>query len=103
MCRSGDLAGYPSGATGTVRGRTYVRIVAGVAELIDQAVDLPPGPQLSTALAGLAWENIPNARLVEVLQARSRQLAHEQAGVLAGLAEIARAVPVAKLPAGDPG
>ncbi len=54
-------------------------------------------------LAGLAWENIPNARLIEVLQARSRQLAHEQAGVLAGLAEIARAVPVAKLPADDPG
>jgi hypothetical protein len=76
--------------------------MAGVAELIDQAVDLPPGPQLSAALAGLAWEQVPNARLVEVLQARSRQLAHEQAGVLAGLAEIARAVPVAKLPDGDP-
>ncbi len=72
-------------------------------DLIDQAVDLPPGPQLSAALAGLAWEHIPNARLVQVLQARSRQLAHEQAGVLAGLAEIARAVPVTTLPAGDPG
>ena len=72
-------------------------------ELIDRAVDLPPGPQLSAVLAGLAWEQVPNARLVEVLQARSRQLAHEQAELLAGLAEIARAVPVAKLPAGDPG
>src|SRR5688572_24929460 len=101
--RSGDLVMGRWRATEIVGGRTYVRIVAGVAELIDQAVALPPGPQLSAALAGLAWENIPNARLVEVLQARSRQLAHEQAGVLAGLAEIARAVPVAKLPAGDPG
>jgi hypothetical protein len=73
-------------------------VAGAVGELIDQAVDLPPGPRLSAVLAGLAWENIPNARLVEVLQARSRQLAHEQAGVLAGLAEIARAVPVPSSP-----
>jgi hypothetical protein len=77
--------------------------VAGVVELIDRAVGLPPGPRLSAALAGLPWAEIPNARLVEVLQARSRQLAHEQAGLLAGLAEIARATPLADLPAGDPG
>jgi hypothetical protein len=74
----------------------------GVVELIDQAVDLPPGPRLSAALAGLPWAEIPNARLVEVLQARSRQRAYDEAGLLAGLAEIARAVPLAKLPADDP-
>jgi hypothetical protein len=73
--------------------------MAGVAELIDRVVGLPPGPSLSAAMAELAWEEIPNARLVEVLQARSRQLAHEQAGLFAGLAEIARAVPIAQLPA----
>ena len=33
----------------------------------------------SATLAELAWSEIPNARLVEVLQARSRQLAHELA------------------------
>jgi hypothetical protein len=75
--------------------------MAGVVELIDRAAGLPPGPALSTALAGLGWERVPNARLVEVLQARSRQLAREQAELLAGLAEIARAVPVCELPAGE--
>jgi hypothetical protein len=71
--------------------------MAGVVQLIDRAVDLPPGPQLSGALAELPWSQIPNARLVEVLQAHSRQLALAQAGLLAGLAEIARATPVAGL------
>ncbi|MHA6622263.1 DUF222 domain-containing protein [Pseudonocardia sp. DLS-67] len=69
----------------------------GVVELIDRVVDLPPGPQLSALLAELPWSRVPNARLVEVLQARSRQLAHEQAGLLAGMVEISCAVPVAGL------
>jgi hypothetical protein len=72
--------------------------MAGVAELIDQAVDLPPGPRLAALLADLPWDRVPNARLVEVLQARSRQLAHDQACLFAGMAEIARATPVAGLP-----
>ena len=72
----------------------------GVVELIDQAVHVPPGPALAALLAQLPWAQIPNARLVEVLQAHSRQLAHAQAGLLAGLAEIARATPVAGLPDG---
>jgi uncharacterized protein DUF222 len=71
-----------------------------VVELIDRAVDLPPGPQLATLLAQLPWDQIPNARLVEILQARSRQLAHDQAHLFAGMAEIARATPVAGLPDG---
>jgi hypothetical protein len=72
----------------------------GVVELIDRAVDLPPGPRLAATLAELPWSRIPNARLVEVLQAHSRQLAHHQAGLLAGMAEITRAVPAAGLPDG---
>jgi hypothetical protein len=76
--------------------------VPGVVELIDRAVDLPPGPQLSAILAQLPWSRVPNARLVEVLQAHSRQLAHTQAGLLGGMVEIARAVPVADLPVDDP-
>jgi hypothetical protein len=73
--------------------------VAEVVELIDRAVALPPGPTLSAALAELPWEQVPNARLVEVVQARSRQLAHEPAHLFAGMAEIARALPMAQLPA----
>jgi hypothetical protein len=72
----------------------------GVVGLIDRAVDLPPGPRLAALLAELPWSRVPNARLVEVLQAHSRQLAHAQARLLAGMAEIARAVPVAGLPDG---
>ena len=46
--------------------------MAGVAELIDRAAALPPGPELSAALGALPWEKVPNTRLVEVLRARSR-------------------------------
>jgi hypothetical protein len=70
----------------------------GVVELIDQAVDLPSGPQLATLIAELPVDQVPNARLVEVLQAHSRQLAHAQARLCAVMAEIARATPVAGLP-----
>ena len=72
----------------------------GVVELIDQAVDLPPGPQLATLIAELPLDQVPNDRLVEVLQAHSRQLAHAQARLFAAMVEIARAVPVASLPDG---
>ncbi len=53
--------------------------MAEAVDLVDRAVALPPGPEVSVALAGLPWEKVPNARLVEVLQARSRQLAQAQA------------------------
>jgi len=72
--------------------------MSGVLHLVDRAVDLPPGPELAAVLARLPWAEVPNARLVEVLQARSRQLAHDQAQLFAGMAEIARATPVAGLP-----
>ncbi|MFP5071064.1 DUF222 domain-containing protein [Pseudonocardia nantongensis] len=72
--------------------------MAEVAELVDRVVALPPGPELSTVLAALPWEKIPNARLVEVLQARYRQLSHEQAECYAGMVEIGHAVAVEDLP-----
>jgi hypothetical protein len=78
--------------------------VDGVPELVDRAVALPPGPELSAVLEALPREKVPNTRLVEVAQARSRQLAHEQAELFADLVEIAHAVAVADLPgdkAGD--
>ena len=68
-----------------------------LADLIDRAVALPPGPDLSAVLAVLPWEKVPNARLVEVLQARSRQLSHEQAECYAGMVEISHAVAVEEL------
>jgi hypothetical protein len=71
--------------------------VAGVAELVDRAVALPPGPQLSAVLNALPRQTIPNARLVDVIRARSRQLAHEQAELFADMVEIAHAVAVADL------
>ncbi len=77
--------------------------MAGVAELVDRAVALPPGPELSAALNALPREKVPNARLVEVAQARSRQLAHEQAEFFADLVEITHAVAVADLPVDKPG
>ncbi|MFP5069203.1 DUF222 domain-containing protein [Pseudonocardia nantongensis] len=72
--------------------------MAEVAELVDRVVALPPGPELSTVLAALPWEKVPNARLVEVLQARYRQLSHEQAECYAGMVEIGHAVAVEDLP-----
>jgi hypothetical protein len=73
-----------------------------VAELVDRAVALSPGPELSAVLARLPREQVPNARLVEVAQARSRQLAHEQAELFADLVEITHAVAVADLPGDKP-
>src|SRR5918992_3775284 len=77
--------------------------MAGAAELVDRAVALPPGPELSAVLEALPRQKVPNARLVEVAQARSRQLAHEQAELCADLVEITHAVAVADLPDDLPG
>src|SRR5918992_530378 len=77
--------------------------MAGAADLVDRAVALPPGPELSAALHALPRQQVPNARLVEVTQARSRQLAHDQAELFADLVEIAHAVAVADLPGDKPG
>ncbi|GAA0895507.1 HNH endonuclease signature motif containing protein [Pseudonocardia zijingensis] len=69
--------------------------MAGVASLVDRAGQLPPGPQLAAALAELTDAAVPNARRVEVLQARSRQLAHEQALLFAELVEVSHTVALA--------
>src|ERR687895_480541 len=77
--------------------------MAGVADLVGRAGGLPPRPGLSAAPHALPREKVPNARLVEVAQARSRQLAHDQAGLFADLVEITHAVAVADLPDDLPG
>jgi hypothetical protein len=69
-----------------------------MAELVDRAVALPPGPELSAVLDALPREKVPNTRLVEVARARARQLAHDQSELFADLVGIAHAVAVADLP-----
>ncbi|MFP5073172.1 hypothetical protein ACLFMI_26380, partial [Pseudonocardia nantongensis] len=49
---------------------------------------LPPGPELSALLAGLDLSQVPNDDIVDVLIARSRQLAHDQAAMFTALAEV---------------
>jgi hypothetical protein len=56
---------------------------------------MAPGPQLSAALADLDIRALIGSDLVEVLQARARQLSHEQAQLLAVMAEIGRCDPAA--------
>lgn len=50
--------------------------------------EMAPGPQLGAALAGLDRRALAGSDLVEVLRARARQLSHEQAQLLAVMAEI---------------
>lgn len=71
--------------------------MAEVAALIDRAVDLPPGPELAAVLGELSGAPVPNARRVEVLQARSRQLAHNQAQLFAEMVEVSHTVALTDL------
>ncbi|HCT81577.1 MAG TPA: hypothetical protein DGT23_34385, partial [Micromonosporaceae bacterium] len=57
---------------------------------------LIPGVQLGSALAAVDRSTLDDASLLEVLIAQSRQLAHEQARLLADLVAVADAVPVAE-------
>ena len=57
---------------------------------VTDLADIPPGPALSAALAQVDLPTVPNDRVVEVLLARSRQLAHEQAQLFAALHQVAR-------------
>jgi hypothetical protein len=50
--------------------------------------EMAPGPHLGAMLAGLDLRTLAGSDLVEVLRARARQLAHEQAQLLAVMAEI---------------
>ncbi|WP_300007716.1 HNH endonuclease signature motif containing protein [Pseudonocardia sp.] len=59
----------------------------------DALAGMPPGPGLAAALAAVDAGRVPPERAVEVLRARYRQLAHEQAGVLAAMVAVSRAVP----------
>ncbi len=51
---------------------------------------MPPGPGLAAALAAVDLARVPNDRMLELLRAQYRQLAHEQARTAAVLAEVGR-------------
>ncbi|WP_037066711.1 HNH endonuclease signature motif containing protein [Pseudonocardia acaciae] len=63
-----------------------VALGAGLAELA-------PGPELCAALAQVWLGAVPNDQVIEVLRAQARQLAHEQARMLATLVEVSRTTP----------
>jgi hypothetical protein len=69
--------------------------MSGVAALVDRAADLSPGAELAAVLEAMSGASVPNARRVEVLQARVRQLAHDQAEVFAEMVELSHAVALA--------
>jgi hypothetical protein len=63
------------------------------ADLLAQLPGMAPGAELAAALAALHLPTVPNGRVIDVLQAQSRQLAHEHARLAATLVEVARTTP----------
>jgi len=51
---------------------------------------MPPGPALAAALGSVELARVANDRMLEVLNAQYRQLCHEQARMIATVAEIGR-------------
>ncbi len=70
----------------------YVRLVDPVEVPVGLA-DMPPGPALGAVLAGLDLTRVPNEHTVAVMQAQHRQVAHEQARLLASIVEVGRSTP----------
>lgn len=65
-----------------------------VREVPEGLADLPPGPGLAAVLHALDLGRVPNDRMLEVLAAQYRQLAHEQARTAATIAELGRCADV---------
>ena len=59
---------------------------------VSAVAELPPGPALAAALAGLDFSRVPNDEMVDVLRAQARQSAHDQARLFAALHQTARCV-----------
>lgn len=60
---------------------------------LERLAEIPPGAALAAALDSFELSCVPNERIVDVLAARYRQLAHDQAQMLATLVELGRATP----------
>lgn len=56
---------------------------------VEDLAEMAPGPQLAVLLAGIERSSLNGYEMVEVLRARSRQVAHEQAHLLADMVEVA--------------
>jgi hypothetical protein len=54
---------------------------------------MPPGPELAAVLAGLDRRRLNGHDLVVVMAAQARQVAHEQARLLADVYEVSRCGP----------
>lgn len=61
-----------------------------VAALPEGLAAMPPGPGLAAVLGAVELSVVPNDRMLEVLAAQHRQLCHEQARMVAVLAELGR-------------
>src|SRR5215813_8058540 len=66
------------------------RRVTVVDELPDGLAEMAPGPGLAVALATVDRSRLGGSDSITLAQARARQIAHEQAELLADLAEVAR-------------
>lgn len=71
----------------------YVRTVQQVVALPEDLAAMPPGPGLAAGLASIDLAATANEDLPVVLQARYRQVAHEQAGLSEVMAQIGVADP----------
>src|SRR5689334_6338936 len=60
-----------------------------IADLLNQMEDLPPGPDLGDALAGIDPRACDGTQLVDLIAARQRQLCFEQAQLLIAVRELA--------------
>jgi hypothetical protein len=67
-----------------------VAVMFQVAAVPEGLADVPPGPELAAALAEIDLTTVPNDRMIEVVQAEHRQLAHHQGRLFAALAEVGR-------------
>src|SRR5262245_12179236 len=61
-----------------------------VDELPVGLAEMPPGPALAVALAAADRSRLGGSDAITLAQARARQIAHEQAELLADLVEVAR-------------
>jgi Domain of unknown function (DUF222)/HNH endonuclease len=59
----------------------------------EDLADMPPGPRLSAILAGIDRSRVNGHDMVTVMQARARQVAHDQAELLADIVEVAHCPP----------
>jgi hypothetical protein len=70
----------------------------------EDLAEMPPGPKLGALLAGIDRARLNGHDAVVLMQARARQIAHEQAQLLADMVEVAhcppgdRDAPVARMP-----